>query len=564
MPFLSVPSLAANDGSVCHNQASPADAAVAACTRLLRQAKGAAAATAYFWRGFAHARNSAFDKAIADYSEALRIDPKNASAYNGRGLAYSNDSSHGVLYFDRGQLDRALADFNEAVRLAPKISSVYANRANVHYRMDQLDLAIADYDKALQLDSTSAKVYNNRGMAYQKKGDYDRAIKEFDHALRLDPRYHFAYTNRAKAKGEKGELDSAFADLGRAIGLDPKSANAYFVRGVLWRARADLDRAFADFNEALRLDPKYLDAYAYRGLIHEAHGDIERARADFKTASELPPRYGLSARAKDMARVRLALLSDNAASSSPAGTPARDAGRRVALAIGNGAYGNVSALANPPNDARAVARELRRMGFEVSEGIDLDHAAMKRLIGDFLRGAATARTAVVFYAGHGMQIDGKNYLVPVDGKLAGGTNLAAEMTEVDTILAGLDDQIRTNIVILDACRDNPLAQRLVAEAGTTRSIGVRSGLAAPSGLGAGATLGAGTLIAFATAPGQVALDGDGANSPFSAALVRHIGTPGLEVQQMLTRVRAEVVAATKTRQVPWSNSSLLGEVYLVR
>ena len=133
---------------------------------------------------------------------------------------------------------------------------------------------------------------------------------------------------------------------------------------------------------------------------------------------------------------------------------------------------------------------------------------------------------------------------------------------MDTILAGLDDQVRTNILIFDACRNNPMAPRTTTSAEPVRSMEAGSGLAAPTAPSSGATLGAGTLIAFATAPGQVALDGEGANSPFSAALSRHIGTPGLEVQQMLTRVRAEVVAATKGKQVPWSNSSLLGEVYL--
>ena len=103
---------------------------------------------------------------------------------------------------------------------------------------------------------------------------------------------------------------------------------------------------------------------------------------------------------------------------------------------------------------------------------------------------------------------------------------------------------------------------MIASAGPSGAVGAGSGLAAPTALGAGATLGAGTLIAFATAPGQVALDGEGVNSPFSAALSRHIGTPGLEVQQMLTRVRAEVVAKTGGKQVPWSNSSFLGELYL--
>jgi uncharacterized caspase-like protein len=188
---------------------------------------------------------------------------------------------------------------------------------------------------------------------------------------------------------------------------------------------------------------------------------------------------------------------------------------------------------------------------------------MTRLIGDFLRSATNAKVALLFYAGHGMQIDGKNYLLPVDARIENGAELAADMTDLDTILAALDDQARTNIVILDACRDNPMANDVTKVAGLSRSVKVRSGLAAPSGLGKGGTTGAGTLLAFATAPGQVALDGDGDNSPFASALIRHIATPGLEVQQIMTRVRAEVVAATRSKQVPWTNSSLLGEVYLV-
>jgi uncharacterized caspase-like protein len=236
-------------------------------------------------------------------------------------------------------------------------------------------------------------------------------------------------------------------------------------------------------------------------------------------------------------------------------------GRRVALVIGNGAYAHVRALPNPTNDARSIAKSLRDIGFVVTEGADLDHAAMQTTIRDFLREAARAQIAVVYYAGHGVQVDGRNYLVPVDLQFRAGSGMTDAMMDMDTIMAGLDDQVRTNILILDACRNNPMGPKL-ASAGPARDIEPGSGLAAPTTLGTGSTLGAGTLIAFATAPGQVALDGEGANSPFSAALTRHIGTPGLEVQQMLTRVRAEVVAATKGKQVPWSNSSLLGEVYL--
>ena len=186
---------------------------------------------------------------------------------------------------------------------------------------------------------------------------------------------------------------------------------------------------------------------------------------------------------------------------------------------------------------------------------------MQTMVSDFLRDASRAQTALLYYAGHGVQIDGRNFLVPVDVQLQAGGSIVDAMTDMDSILAGLDDQVRTNILIFDACRNNPITQPSTPTS-PSRAIVAGAGLAAPGALGAGATLGAGTLLAFATAPGQVALDGDSANSPFSAALSRHIGTPGLELQQMLTRVRTEVVAATKNKQVPWSNSSLLGEVYL--
>ena len=378
-------------------------------------------------------------------------------------------------------------------------------------------------------------------------------------------------------------------------------------RAVIWRAKGDLDRAIADTTEAIRLAKAkapvnimtppgsvLISAYSHRALAYEAKGDFDRARQDYAAALEGKASDAGSKANQATAKVRLSLLSETvppaprtataapppaskAAPASPAGAasppppPAaeqrkraeagRETGRRVALVIGNGAYAHVRALPNPTNDARAMAKSLRDIGFVVTEGTDLDRTAMQATIRDFLRDAARSQVAVVYYAGHGVQIDGRNYLAPIDIQFRAGSGMTDAMMDMDTILAGLDDQVRTNILILDACRNNPMAPKL-ASAGPARDIEAGSGLAAPATLGAGSTLGAGTLIAFATAPGQVALDGEGANSPFSAALTRHIGTPGLEVQQMLTRVRAEVVAATKGKQVPWSNSSLLGEVYL--
>ncbi|MEC9343475.1 MAG: caspase family protein, partial [Pseudomonadota bacterium] len=138
-------------------------------------------------------------------------------------------------------------------------------------------------------------------------------------------------------------------------------------------------------------------------------------------------------------------------------SPAR-AAERVALVIGNGAYENADPLPNPPNDARAVSGALRNVGFEVVEGVDLDRRGMERAIRDFLREATDAKIALMFYAGHGMQVGGRNYLVPVDAALREATDLSFETIQLDTVLDNLNEPGRANIIVLDACRNNPLSR----------------------------------------------------------------------------------------------------------
>jgi len=544
-------------GPLCTTETTPADQQIDACNKILalKVFSGEKLATIYFWRAVGWNKKGNYSQVISDAGEALRLKP-DVALYNLRGSAY----------YDKGEYDIAIADFNDAIRIGPP----------------------------------SGIVFHNRGNALRSRGDYAKAIADYDQAIKLGPRDAFTYQNRGSAKQALGDLDGALADINEAIRLNPALPSPLNNRTVIWRAKGDFDRAIADGTEAIRLAKAkapanamtppgsvLISAYTQRGLAFEAKGDYEHARQDFNATLEGVATDAGSKANQATARVRLSLLSDAAAPSpqpqrtapstksaepqpTAASTPApppppppvtsANTGLRVALVIGNGAYAHVKALPNPPNDARSIARSLRDIGFVVSEGIDLDRAAMQKTTRDFLREAARAQVAVVYYAGHGVQIDGRNYLVPVDVRLQAGSNITEAMIDMDTILAGLDDQVRTNILILDACRNNPVAPQ-VASAGPSRAVEA-GGLAAPAALGPGATLGAGTLIAFATAPGQVALDGEGANSPFSAALSRHIGTPGLEVQQMLTRVRAEVVASTKAKQVPWSNSSLLGEVYL--
>lgn len=230
------------------------------------------------------------------------------------------------------------------------------------------------------------------------------------------------------------------------------------------------------------------------------------------------------------------------------------AAERVALVVGNGAYRTVPALANAANDGRAVAATLRELSFEVFEGIDLDAASTTALLRDFARALDGAAVALFYYAGHGMQVGGENYLVPVDARLEHESDLDFETLKVKQVLSLLESSDRTSIVVLDACRDNPFAQQLARK--ITRSRSVSSGLAAIRS-------GVGTLIAYATEPENVALDGTGPNSPFTTALLKYLRTPGLEIRQLMTRVRQDVIAATDRAQVPWDHSSLVGDFYFV-
>jgi uncharacterized caspase-like protein len=232
--------------------------------------------------------------------------------------------------------------------------------------------------------------------------------------------------------------------------------------------------------------------------------------------------------------------------------------KRVALVIGNSAYKYAPVLANPKNDAEGVAAALKRLKFDVIAGIDLDEAATRRLLREFaekLDGMGKEDTALLFYAGHGLQVNGKNYLVPVDAKLEKERDLDFQAVSFDFVQSLMEKTAQTNIVILDSCRDNPLARTLARGMGT-RSTGIGRGLAEMRGIND-------TLIVYATSPGNVALDGADAHSPFTAALLQHIERPGLEIRHMISEVRATVIAATKGQQVPWEAASLTRQIYFV-
>ncbi len=225
---------------------------------------------------------------------------------------------------------------------------------------------------------------------------------------------------------------------------------------------------------------------------------------------------------------------------------------RVALVIGNSAYQNTPKLANAEADARDMAARLGDIGFEVVAGYDLTRTGTLQLVEEFARRLDSGDVALLYYAGHGAQLGRENYLIPVDATISDADGMAAGAVKLQAILRTMELRAGTRLVILDACRDNPFVDKAVS----------RSGAAPARGL-AKIDAGVGSFIAFSTQPGNVASDGTARNSPFTAALLTHMATPGQDIHAVMRQVRADVHQATGGRQIPWENSSLVREVFLV-
>lgn len=226
-------------------------------------------------------------------------------------------------------------------------------------------------------------------------------------------------------------------------------------------------------------------------------------------------------------------------------------GKRVAMVIGNSGYVHAPKLANPANDATDIAIELKALGFTVVEGIDLTSRGMRDKIREFANELRGAEVGMLYYAGHGLQVNGRNYLAPIDAKLEFESDLDFETIPLEFVQRQMEREVQTVLLFLDACRDNPLTRSFRS---ASRSNGAGKGLAEIKSA-------AGTLIAFSTDPNNVALDGTGRNSPFTKALIDNISRKGVEVQTMMTDVRQEVYENTNEQQTPWINSSLLGRFY---
>jgi tetratricopeptide (TPR) repeat protein len=267
-----------------------------------------------------------YDKAIADYTQAIRIDPKFATAYSNRGSAYGMKgdydkaiadftkamelnpgimylySNRGVAYFEKGDYDKAMVDYNQQIRIDPNLAQPYSGRGNVYYKRNDLDRALADHNQAIRLDPNLALAYSNRGLVYEAKRDHDRAMADYNQAIRLDPNLVEAYSNRGLVYQRKGDHDRAMADYNQAIRINPNYADAYQLRGTVYFEKGELDKAIAEYNQAIRLKPKDPDNYKLRGMAYFQKKDIDRTIADFEAALRLAPNDNEVKNILDMAR----------------------------------------------------------------------------------------------------------------------------------------------------------------------------------------------------------------------------------------------------------------------
>ena len=220
--------------------------------------------------------------------------------------------------------------------------------------------------------------------------------------------------------------------------------------------------------------------------------------------------------------------------------------KRVALVIGNGAYKSVPKLTNPINDAADMSTALQRLGFEVQLATDLTYDGMRRNLRDFNRRADGADIVLVFFAGHGIEVGGENWLIPVDAQLKSDRDIDIESIGMRSFLASIEGAGKLGMIILDACRNNPFANQM-QRTNRTRSVG--RGLASIEPVG-------NVLVAYAAKDGTTAADGDGRNSPFTRSLLSHIETPGLEINFLFRNVRDDVITATRREQQPFVYGSL--------
>jgi tetratricopeptide (TPR) repeat protein len=520
----------ADDMDICRDRQSEPKARLEACEKIIAagQTTGRDLAIAYTVRGLSFDARRVYDKAVVAFTAALDADPGNAAIIDSRGWAYER----------RGQDDLAMADYNLALQKRPNYGNAYNNRGTLYLRKQALQSAQDDFSSAIQYAPNMLFGYTNRARVLTLKKDYDAALADYVAAAQIDPNARQIFSNRCYTYTAMGKYDLAIADCNSAIEKQPNWQFPLVNRADAYMAKGSLDIALKDYNAVLKLNPNNVRAHAGRGQLFEKRRDLAQARADYRSAAYALTSYDdiEVAIARTTAQERLAALTPQASAGSTS--------RRIALVIGNGGYKNVHPLDNPPRDAKLIAASLKDLGFQtVTLETDLTRDKFFEVLHAFASEAEKVDWAVVYYAGHGFEIGGVNYLVPVDAKLAADKDAETEAVALEQVIAAVGGARKLRLVMLDACRDNPFApnmQRTIA----LKLVDKGFSNIEPS---------AGFMVVYAAKHGETALDGEGTDSPFAVA--DDIKEPHVEVRKLFDIVRDDVWTSTKHGQQPFTYGS---------
>ncbi len=534
LSVIATSALAATDIETCRDNQADAAARLTACNAAIADDKvtGKPKAFAHWYIGDSLSKKRDYNGAIVAFDKALEIDPENVTVLNSRGIAYGN----------KGDDERALADYDSCLKLRPNFASAHNNRGIIFMRKGDFEQAYNEFSDAIRLNVPQNRFINlyNRGRVQTLRKQYDSALADFAQARQINADGVQVPVYRCITYTEMGKFDEALADCNEVLAKFPKAVYTLASRGNLYLAKGDLDAALRDYNEAIGINPNAIRAYVGRGQLYERRRDLTAARYDYRSASAALTKVddADTMQVRHFAKERLAALA--------AGLPSASVARKVALIVGNGAYKNVQKLDNPPRDAKLIADTFRGLGFQtVTLAPDLTRDRFFAALREFGSQAEKADWAVVYYAGHGMEIGGINYLIPVDAKLAADHDAETQAVALEQVIAAVGGARKLRLVLLDACRDNPFENTM------QRTIAlklVNKGLSniEPE---------AGFMVVYAAKHGETALDGDSANSPFATALARDIKEPKVEVRKLFDIIRDDVWKATNRRQQPFTYGS---------
>ncbi len=548
-----------------------------------------------------------FDESIGDFNEAIKLNPKNDQAFHYRGNALYNESRFlealesldeaiklnpsAELFLLRSyangqllKLKEAIADLDEVIRLKPSVES-FQERGYLKMGIHSFEEAIKDFDDALRLDPKSTSAYQNRGYSKHALGRYEGAIKDYRAVLTMEPNNSLAYNNSCWTKTFLGEYKEAIMDCNKAIELDPEDPSYYDSRGWTHFNAGNFKESIKDYsssvrlgsnsdytyaklgltqirmgsytdalnsaNQAVVLDESYYYTYVIRGIAQFYLGNVEEAAADLVKSDSLALTRSLTypeANEYEKLRRELGGLFEKTINNRTS-TPEKVVSKKVALVIGVKSYTAVPPLVNTLNDAKDVAAMLRKKGFDVIELLDpRTKSEMRTAAINFSKALENYPDGVgmLYYSGHGMQIDGANYLIPAGATLEVKADVQEQCMDMDYFLRIMEaNGNHLNIVVLDACRNNPFRSfSRAADKGLSM-------VSAPKG----------SYIVYSTKPGSVASDGVGRNGLFTSKLLKYLNEPALSIEQVFKKVAADVSADSNDAQRPWISSDYTGEFY---